>query len=213
MPALQAPDLPELEELSLPAAAGAIADLSGALVSGDGGSVQAERVRVQESELRGLVLAPGAVPGLMLADVILRDCGMSNVDGRDGRLSRVEVHRSQLVGFGLTRGDVRDLRAVDSSLQLASFASANLRHVVFERVNLAEASFMHARLESVAFVDCRLQGADFRHAQLKACAIRGTSLDGVLGVESLRGLRMPWPDVLASAGALATALGISIEPD
>jgi uncharacterized protein YjbI with pentapeptide repeats len=211
--ALQAPDLPELEELSLPAAAGAIADLSGALVSGDGGSVQAERVRVQESELRGVVLAPGTVPGLMLADVILRDCGMSNVDGREGRLSRVEVHRSQLVGFGFTRGDGRDLRVVDSSLQLASFASANLRHVVFERVNLAEVSFMHARLESVAFVDCRLQGADFRHAQLKACAIRGTSLDGVLGVESLRGLRMPWPDVLASAGALATALGISIEPD
>jgi uncharacterized protein YjbI with pentapeptide repeats len=211
--ALQAPDLPELEAVSLPAAAGAIADLAGALVSGDGGSVQAERVRVQESELRGVVLAPGRVPGLTLADVILRDCGMSNVDGREGRLSRVEVHRSQLVGFDMSRGDVRDLRVVDSSLQLASFASATLRHVLFERVNLAEASFMHARLESVAFVDCRLAGADFRHAQLKECAIRGASLDGVLGVESLRGVRMPWLDVLDSAGALATALGISIEPD
>ena len=113
----------------------------------------------------------------------------------------------------MTGGDVRDLRVVDSSLQLASFASATLRNVVFERVNLAEASFMHARLDSVAFVDCRLEGADFRHAQLTACAIRGASLDGVLGVESLRGLRMPWPDVLASAGALAAALGISIEAD
>ena len=72
---------------------------------------------------------------------------------------------------------------------------------------------MHARLESVAFVDCRLDGADFRHAKVAGCAIRGASLDGVLGVESLRGLRMPWPDVLASAGALAAALGIDVEPD
>lgn len=211
--ALQAPDLPELEQVSLPAAAGALADLTGALVAGDGAPVHAQRVRVQESELRGVVLAPGTVPGLMLADVILRGCAMSNVDGREGRLSRVEVHRSQFVGFGLSRGEVRDLRVVDSSLQLASFASATLRHVVFERVNLAEASFMHARLESVAFVDCRLQGADFRHARLTGCAIRGASLDGVLGIESLRGVQMPWPDILASAGALATALGISIEPD
>jgi uncharacterized protein YjbI with pentapeptide repeats len=208
--ALQAPDLSELEEMSLPVAGGAI-DLSGALVAGDGCAVQAARVRLRESELRSVVFEPGNAPGLMLADVIMRDCGMSNVDGREGRLTRVELHRSQLVGFGLSRGDVRDVRVVDSSLQLASFASATLRHVVFERVNLTEASFMHARLESVAFVDCRLSGADFRHVRLAGCSILGASLDGVLGVESLRGLRMPWPDLVASAGALAVALGIDIE--
>lgn len=146
--ALQAPDLPELEAVPLPAAAGAI-DLSGALVARHGSAVRAERVRVRESELRGVVLEPGNVPGLALADVIMRDCGMSNVDGREGRLSRIEVHRSQLVGFGFDRGEARDLRVVDCSLQLASFASATLRNVVFERVNLAEASFMHARLECV----------------------------------------------------------------
>jgi uncharacterized protein YjbI with pentapeptide repeats len=210
--ALQAPDLPELEEVPLAAVPEAI-DLTGALVVGDGASVRAERIRVRESELRGVVLEPGNVPGLALADVILRDCGMSNVDARDGRVTRVEMHRSQLVGFGFTRGDIRDLRVVDSSLQLASFASATLRNVVFERVNLAEASFMHARLEAVAFVECRLEGADFRHAKLAGCAIRGASLDGVLGVESLRGLRMRWPDLMASAGALAAALGIDVESD
>ncbi len=210
--ALQAPDLPELEAVSLAAAAGEI-DLTAALVAADGSTVQAGRVRLRESELRGVVLEPGNVPGLTLGDVIMHDCGLSNVDAREGRLARVEVHRSQLVGFGLSRGDIRDLRVVDSSLQLASFASATLRNVVFERVNLTEASFMHARLEAVAFVDCRLEGADFRHAKVAACVIRGASLDGVLGVESLRGLRMPWPDVLASAAALAAALGIDVESD
>ena len=210
--ALQAPDLPELEEVPLAIEAGAI-DLSGVLVTGDGSPVTASRLRARESELRGVALEPGAVPGLTLADVVLRDCGLSNVDGREGRLTRAEVHRCQLVGFGLERGDVRDLRVIDCSLQLASFASATLRNVVFERVNLAEASFMHARLESVAFVDCRLQGADFRHVKLAGCLIRGASLDGVLGVEAMRGLRMPWPDVLASAAALASALGIDVEAD
>jgi hypothetical protein len=43
-----------------------------------------------------------------------------------------------------------------------------------------------------------------------ACTIRGTSLEGVIGIESLRGLSMPWVDVLESASALAAALGINI---
>lgn len=101
----------------------------------------------------------------------------------------------------------------DSSLELASPAFAQLRNVVFERVKLSEASFMEARLESVEFIACELAGADFRRVELKGCSIRGSSLDGVVGVEYLKGLAMPWPDLLASTGALATALGIIVESD
>ncbi len=75
--------------------------------------------------------------------------------------------------------------------------------MIFERVNLTDASFLDARLDAVSFVSCRLGGADFRGARLNACSIRGSSLDGVLGVESLAGVRMPWPDILDSAAALA----------
>lgn len=71
---------------------------------------------------------------------------------------------------------------------------------------------MDAQLETVTFIDCKLAGADFRGVKLKGCAIRGTSLDGVLGVDCLQGVAMPWVDVLDSAGAIAAALGIRIEP-
>lgn len=212
--ALQSPDLPELTAVEL-AGDSTELELSGALVAREGGgeAVAVRRVRVRESELRGLVLDAGTAAGLSLVDARLDGCGLSNVDGREGLMNRVDIRRSQLVGFGFDRGEVRDLRVVDSSLQLASFTSATLHNVVFERVNLAEASFMDARLEAVAFVDCRLEGTDFRDARLSGCAIRGASLDGVLGVESLRGLRMPWADVLSSAGALAAALGITIQQE
>ncbi|HEX3615671.1 MAG TPA: hypothetical protein VHU61_03970 [Solirubrobacteraceae bacterium] len=42
--------------------------------------------------------------------------------------------------------------------------------------------------------------------------MRGSSLEGVVGVESLRGLTMPWSDLVASTAALAAAAGITIEP-
>jgi uncharacterized protein YjbI with pentapeptide repeats len=211
--ALQAPDLPELTPVVPTVGESGDLELSGARVSASGAAVAARRVRVRESELEGLALEAGSAPGLSLIDVVLRACNLSNLDAREGLLTRVAMHGSQLVGFGLTRGEVRDLHATDCSLQLASFASATLHNVVFERVNLAEASFMDARLEAVAFVDCRLDGTDFRRATVSGCAIRGTSLDGVLGVDSLRGVRMPWADVVGSAGALAAALGIVVEHD
>jgi uncharacterized protein YjbI with pentapeptide repeats len=190
-------------------------DLLGVLVeAATDGSIVAAGIRIRESELRGLSIDAPDASGLELVDVVLRDCDLSNVDGREGQIRRVKIDRSRLVGFSLSAGRARDLRVADSSLALASFAAAGLQDVVFEDVNLAEATFMEARLKSVEFIGCRLEGADFRGARLTNCAIRGSSLDGVLGVEALRGLRMPYGDILASAAAMAAALGIVIDaPD
>jgi uncharacterized protein YjbI with pentapeptide repeats len=188
--------------------------LDGALVELEPSeTVRVDRVRVAESELRGLALEPKSTRGLELRDVVLRDRDLSNVDGAEGSLRRVEIHDSKLVGFGLAGGTAQDLWVANSTLALASFAFARLRSVVFESVDLTEASFMQAQLEHVEFMDCRLSGTDFRGVTVKDCAIRGTPLDGVLGVESLSGLTMPWQDVLASAATLATGLGIIIESD
>ena len=209
------PDLPELEPRQLPAS-GHIGDLQleGALVERSGGEpLSVDRVRIAESELRGVTLEAGPAPGLLLTDALLRDCDLSNLDARGSSIRRTEVRQSRLVGFSVSEGTVEDLRVVDTSLALASFAFAGLRNVAFERVNLVEASFMQARLEAVEFIDCTLAGTDFRRAQLRGCVIRGSSLDGVLGVDSLAGLTMPWADVVASAAALASALEIAVEAD
>jgi uncharacterized protein YjbI with pentapeptide repeats len=205
-----APDLPELESRELEPEGDL--ELSGALVQRAGAQpIRPGRIRLRESELRGVVVATEFARGFELVDVILRDCALANLDARGGFMRRVEIERSRMVGFGLSDGEASDVVIRDCSLELASFAGAGLRSVSFEGVNLTDVSFMNARLEMVQFVDCRLTGADFRGAKVKTAAIRGASLDGVLGVESLRGVRMPWSDVLASSGAMAAALGISVE--
>lgn len=210
---VEPPDLPELERRP-------VQDLvvsghllfDGALVEDDRQQpVSADQIVVTESELRGVQIDAPAAPGLRLRDVVLRGCDLSNADGREGSLRRVEIHDSRLMGFGLAGGDVQDLRVLDSSLALGTLAFSRLKDVIFERVDLTETSFMQAQLERVAFIDCRLAGTDFRAAKLNGCTIRGTSLEGVIGIESLRGVSMRWVDVLESAGALAAALGIHID--
>jgi uncharacterized protein YjbI with pentapeptide repeats len=169
------------------------------------------RVRVEESALHGVTIAAGTLTELVLRDVRLTDCDLSNVSARRGEIRRAELTNARLVGFAIGEGTIEDLRVTGGTMMLASLTQATLRRVAFTNVNLREASFAQARLVSVGFEDCDLRGADFRGASLVDCTIRGASLDGVAGVASLRGLTMPWTDLVGSVGALAAALGISVE--
>jgi uncharacterized protein YjbI with pentapeptide repeats len=210
----KAPDRPELHDADL--GAGALEELSLSAVRLRGehrGRLCVQRLRVEESELDGVALAAGDLSGLLLSDVVLRDCDLSNLHSHHGSIRRTEIRGSRLVGFTFTEGRLQDLHAFDTTMAYASLAYCQLKRVVFERVILRDASFLGARLQSVAFVACDLAGADFRGASLQACTMRESSLEGVIGVDSLRGLEMPWSDVVASAGALAAALGIAVEPE
>jgi hypothetical protein len=123
--AVEPPDLPALELRQLESVIhGGDLVLDGALVERDGlEAVTADRVLITESELRGVAINPGDAPGLRLSDVILRACDLSNVDGREGSLRRVEIHGSRLMGFGLGGGAAHDLRVLDSSLRWPSPSS------------------------------------------------------------------------------------------
>lgn len=212
---VRAPELPrELEEIRRlpPGNPDDELELTGAVVEAEL-PLEPRRMRIRECELRAVTVAPGSVRGLSLIDAVLRDCDLSNVDGREGRLHRVDVRRCRLVGFALTGGGAQDVVIADSTLQLGSWAAAGLRDVVFDTVDLSECSFAEARLQGVEFRDCRLAGTDFRGARLRDCVIRGSSLDGVIGVSSLRGTRMPWADILDSAAGLAGALGLQVDED
>ncbi len=213
--AVTAPALPELKERELPED-GELDELEliEAIVERHGrDALRTPRIHVQESELRGVTLGEGVAHELRFRDSRLKSCDLSNIRVRRGDIRRTEIEESRLVGFSISEGRIADLRVTGGTLMLASLAHSTLLRVVFENVNLREASFLEARLTSVCFDGCDLSGADFRGARLKDCTIRGSSLDAVIGVESLRGLTMPWPDLVGSVDALATALGIAVESD
>jgi len=82
--------------------------------------------------------------------------------------------------------------------------------VLFEDCELRGADFGGAALESVEFASCGLDEVDFSGASFTACRMRACVLDGVRGVSSLRGVAMPWADVVRNAGAFAVALGVGV---
>jgi uncharacterized protein YjbI with pentapeptide repeats len=143
------PDLPELQprELGLDDAGalrldGAVVDATDAAPTDatptDPAPTLVRRITIRESELRGVALQTPTGSALELRDVRLHGCDLSNTEARDATLWRVDVASSRLLGLRVPDSDVRELRVSDSSLVLATFAYARLRHVSFERVDLSE---------------------------------------------------------------------------
>jgi uncharacterized protein YjbI with pentapeptide repeats len=122
----------------------------------------------------------------------------------------VELRRVRLTGAAFPDAKLEDVRFVDCRVDLTSFRFARLERVAFEGCRLEEADFYAATLISVSFAHCDLRGANFDGATFERSELRGCELDGLRGGERLRGVRMPWPDVVAAAGVFAAAIGIEI---
>lgn len=148
-----------------------------------------------------------------LRDAILRQANLANMRARRTLLERVELHGCRMTGLQLAESKLRDLTVVDCRVDLAALRFCTLERVVFRGCHLAELDLIEAQLSSVVFENCDLTGADLSHARFGRCEMRGCKLEGVVGIERMRGVAMPWPDVVGLAGALAAAIGIRVLGD
>ena len=93
------------------------------------------------------------------------------------------------------------------------FRHAKLTRVVFRDCRLEEADFAGATLTDVTFERCELRRASFASCRIDRVELSGCALAELVGVESLRGARMPWNDILENAPLFAQGLGIQVLPD
>ena len=218
-PAVIAPDDPRLPDDLEPASIDAAAVDGGdewsrvALVDAELRDLAAPGLRFEEARLERVDLSGSRLARISLSDVELDGCNLANVDARGGSLWRARVARARLTGLSWTEGLVREAVLSDCRIDLASFAATRFEQAAFERCLLMQADFQEASLRSVRFVDCDLTEADLSGARFDRCELRGCTIDGIRGAERLRGVSMPWEDILASAGTFAAAVGVTILAD
>jgi uncharacterized protein YjbI with pentapeptide repeats len=183
------------------------------IVDAELADLAAPGLRFEEARLERVDLSGGRLAHLALADVELETCNLANADIRGGSLWRARVARSRLTGLSWTEGLVRDVAFSDCRIDLSSFAATRLEQVVFERCLLMQADFQEAQLRAARFVDCDLTEADLAAARFDRCELRGCTIDGIRGADRLRGVSMPWEDIVAAAGTFAAAVGVSVLDD
>jgi uncharacterized protein YjbI with pentapeptide repeats len=158
-------------------------------------------------------LPDDALPVAVLADLedaVARDVDWSNEKAPRLFARRVEVHCCRLTGSELAEAMFVDVTFADCRLDLVGLRMSKLERVVFRDCRMAECDFYAATLSDVLFERCELQKARFSSARMKRVELRGCDINGLEGVEALRGVRMPWNDVLENAPLFAAALGLEI---
>ena len=120
------------------------------------------------------------------------------------------VQSSRLTGTVLLESQLRDVTFRSCRIDLASFSHSRLARVTFDDCILHQSDFLGAELDTVRFEDCELVEADLRDARLRRCELRRTRLDGLQGVDRLRGTAMPWAEIVEHADRWAAALGIEV---
>jgi uncharacterized protein YjbI with pentapeptide repeats len=205
------PDLPD--EL---VAVGPPATLSGGeleqslLQRSDLAGEDARRLRLVEARLVDVDLTGAALDHATLRDVIVQEGSWANVGAGGVTVRRVVLDRVRLTGADLSNGVLEDVSFVDCRLDLSSFRQAKLSRVRFQGCRMEEADFNGAMLSSCVFDDCVLMRTSWAGATLTRSEMRGVDLAGAGNPECLRGVRMPWADVVNAAAELAAAVGIEI---
>jgi uncharacterized protein YjbI with pentapeptide repeats len=168
---------------------------------------------IDASRLEDVDLSGAKLPNLGVRDSVLERCNLANADLRGASLRRSLITASRMTGLLWSDGVAEDLEVAESRIDLAAFAGARLERVRFSSCVLGQTDFQGARLKSVAFEDCDLREADLSGARFDDVELRGCRLDGLRGAANLRGVRMPWSDVLDAAGVFAAACGVKVLTD
>lgn len=216
---MQAPDLPEhLDQLTLSPDDAADGEsweevelVDTALPGIDARSLGFVEARFQAANLSGARLM-----SLFLSDCELLRCDLSNAAVPNGSMRRVVISGGRLTGLAWTTGEVRDTVIRDCRADMATFEGTKFERVAFEDCDLREVDFRQGRFESVAFRRCDLSRAELGNARFSGDSeMSGCTLDGLRGVDRLRGVAMPWPDILAAAGTFAAEIGVRLleEPE
>jgi uncharacterized protein YjbI with pentapeptide repeats len=165
---------------------------------------------IEGARLRDVDLSGARVRGLRLTDVAIDRGNLANTAAHELSLRRVVLTGARLTGAQWTGGTISDAAFRDCRIDLATFAGTTFERVTFDGCLLAQADFRDALLRSVRFDGCDLTEADLAGVRIDRCELRGCTLDGIAGVERLRGAALPWADVVGNAALFAAALGIRV---
>jgi len=165
--------------------------------------------RLVRSVLEDVDVSETVVEPLSLADVRISGCVLANARWSQVEARRVEIVKSQLVGWRVQLGLAQDLYVGDCRADFASFDFESVKGLnVFERCRFKEAEFS-GNLARVVFVDCDLADADFTGVtDARGLDLRESKLAGANGLLSLRGARVTGDQVLQVAGDLAREAGL-----
>jgi uncharacterized protein YjbI with pentapeptide repeats len=119
----------------------------------------------------------------------------------------------RLTGAIYAGATLKDTSFVACRLDVSSFRFAHLERVRFEECRMEETDLYGAELSNVVFSACGLARSSLAAATFETCEMLECDLEGIGAPERLRGIGMPWNDILRHAQVFAQAVGVRVIED
>ncbi len=154
-----------------------------------------------------------------LPDVNLRDCIVSGSDFSGATLApcyleRVLLTKDRLSGAQLYEGKVKDVIFDNCKLDMTNFRSAKFKRVIFKECQMTSTDFSGAVFEDVEMSDCSLEQVNFSNSKAISLDLRGSKLQEITGVTSLKGARISPEQLISITNNLAAEIGLKVDyPD
>lgn len=165
-------------------------------------------------ELHGEDLVGADLYKLRVSGTTLTACELSGASLAHADVWRVEIRDCRMSGVVLDGARLRDVSFTGCKLDTASLRSIKAERVTFSDCVLRDADLTDSAWVESSFVDCDLTGTIVQRASTTGVRFHGSSVDRVIGADSLRGIIIA-PDQALNLGLrVLDAMGVTTEdPD
>lgn len=178
----------------------------------EAGEIRARNVTIEDARITGS-LGGAKLHDLHLHDAVIEGADLANVDLTDAHLNRLTVTNARLTGANLNKATIQDVVFTSCRLDFAILAAARIDRVIFRDCVITEATLEQAQLRDVRFESCDLTRSSLGQSTHTRVELHGCRLAEVRSLADLRGVAMPYPDLVDQAVNLAGALGIRVATD
>nr|WP_238355679.1 pentapeptide repeat-containing protein [Kribbella sandramycini] len=190
-------------------------------VPGDGlrdaavGRVDASRLRldgvVVGSSFAGTILTETVWEGVAITGSVFNEVDLSSARFSGGKLDRVHFRGCQLSGLSLSGVSCENVIFENCRLDYATFdAVRTVGALGFVNCSMTEMSVVGCRWDKVVIDGCRLSGLELDRCDLRGSDLRGSSLETVRGVVSLRGVTLAADQIVDLTVAMVADLEITV---
>lgn len=176
------------------------------------GEIRARNVTIEDARITGS-LGGAKLRDLHLHDAAIDGADLANVDLSDAHLNRLTITDTRLTGADLTKATLQDVLLTGCRLDFAILAATRIDRVIFRNCVITEATLEQAQLRDVRFESCDLTRSSLGQSQHTRVEMHGCRLAEIRSLQDLRGIAMPYPDLVDQAVNLAGALGIRVATD
>jgi uncharacterized protein YjbI with pentapeptide repeats len=169
-----------------------------------------DRKHLTESLLTYVDFSKMNVPRFGVLDCEFKNCNFTTAKFPESSWQRVKIDGARCSGLQITNGTLRDITFNNCKLELVNLRFSRLENVLFENCVIDDVDFYDAKLKNVHFINCTINEITFASARMMSVDISQSTIQGIKGINSLKGVTISYDQLMQFAPSFAAEFGIKV---